>query len=150
MLFFLILNVILIVFRLVRRHLVPGNDAFQLRQRNSKMKIVRVTITSVSAMMLSWAPYCLVSLVSVVNGKPEMENWEAEIPKLLAKASVIYNPFIYTFMNNRFRATLRRILRCRRFRVGVQLQDNREPIRNVRIPRNGGPRQNIPPDFDFA
>ena len=31
---------------------------------------------------------------------------EAEIPELMAKASVIYNPIVYTIMNERFRRTL--------------------------------------------
>ncbi|XP_068677374.1 pinopsin-like [Montipora foliosa] len=103
----------------VRRQCVRGNDAVQLRQRNSKMKIIRMTVMSVAAMMLSWAPYCLVSLFSIVSGKPVIENWEAEIPELFAKASVVYNPIIYTIMNRSFRATLHRILRCRRCNVVV-------------------------------
>ena len=83
------------------------------------MKIIRMTVMSVAAMMLSWAPYCFVSLFSIVSGKPVIENWEAEIPELFAKASVVYNPIIYTIMNRSFRATLHRILRCRRCNVVI-------------------------------
>lgn len=74
------------------------------------LRIVHVTLMSVISMMLSWAPYCFISLTSVVRGKPVIENWEAEIPELLAKASVVYNPLIYTFMNKSFRVTLFRIV----------------------------------------
>ena len=83
------------------------------------MKIIRMTFMSVTAMTLSWAPYCFVSLFSIVSGKPVIENWEAEIPELFAKASVVYNPIIYTIMNRSFRATLHRILRCRRCNVVI-------------------------------
>ena len=69
--------------------------------------------------MLSWAPYCFVSLVSIVSGKPVIENWEAEIPELFAKASVVYNPIIYAIMNRSFRASLHRILRRRRCNVVI-------------------------------
>lgn len=103
-------SILLIIFRVVRRHFVPGNLAVQLRQRKSILKIVRVTVMSVVSMMLSWAPYCCISLASVVLGKPVIENWEAEIPELLAKASVVYNPLIYTIMNKSFRITLFRIV----------------------------------------
>lgn len=102
--------ILLFIFRVVRRHFVPGNMAVQLRQRKSILRIVHVTLMSVISMMLSWAPYCCISLASVVRGKPVIEDWEAEIPELLAKASVVYNPLIYTFMNKSFRMTLFRIV----------------------------------------
>ena len=35
-----------------------------------------------------------------------LTSGEAEIPELMAKASVIYNPIVYTIMNERFRRTL--------------------------------------------
>lgn len=73
-----------------------------------------MTATNVTAFMLSWAPYCFVSLAAVLTKDYVIADWEAEIPELLAKASVIYNPVIYTIMNSRFRATLFHILRIRR------------------------------------
>ena len=75
---------------------------------------MRITATSVAAFMLSWAPYSFVSLVATFTGKQVIELWEAEIPELLAKVSVVYNPVIYVIMNNQFRASLFRILRLRR------------------------------------
>ena len=101
-------------FSLVHGNVVPGNVEIQLRQRNSEMKLVRITAMSVIASILSWAPYCFVSLVAVFTRKQVIALWEVEIPELLAKASVVYNPVIYTIMNSRFRATLFRILHVRR------------------------------------
>ena len=101
-------------FSLVHGNFVPGNVEVQLRQRSSEMKLVRITAMSVIAFILSWAPYCFVSLVAVFTRKHVIALWEAEIPELLAKASVVYNPVIYTIMNSRFRATLLRILHVRR------------------------------------
>lgn len=73
-----------------------------------------MTAMSVIAFVLSWSPYCFVSLAAVWTGNHVIESGEAEIPELLAKASVIYNPIVYTVMNSRFRATLLRILHLRR------------------------------------
>ena len=101
---------------IVHRAVVPGNVAVQIRQRHSELKIARMTAMSVIAFALSWSPYCFVSLAAVVTGNHVIESGEAEAPELLAKASVVYNPIVYTIMNNRFRATLLRILRVRRRR----------------------------------
>lgn len=73
-----------------------------------------MTALALTTFVLSWAPYCFVSLTAVFNKDHVIASWEAEIPELLAKASVIYNPVIYTLMNSRFRTTLFRILRLRR------------------------------------
>ena len=92
----------------------------QMRQRYSKLKIVRMTALSVIAFVLSWSPYCFVSLAAVFSRKLMITSGEAEVPELLAKASVIYNPIVYTIKNSRFRATLFRILHVRRRRIQVQ------------------------------
>ena len=78
------------------------------------MKLARLTAVAVAAFMLSWSPYCLVSLISIFKGDHLLSPGEAEVPELMAKASVIYNPFVYSIMNRRFRRTLSAmILRCR-------------------------------------
>lgn len=69
---------------------------------------------NVIAFLLSWAPYCCVSLAAVFTKQFVLVDWEAEIPELLAKASVIYGPIIYSTMHSRFQATLFRILHFRR------------------------------------
>ena len=66
-----------------------------------------MTIMAITAFVLSWSPYCVVSLVATFKGGHVLTAGEAEIPELLAKASVVYNPFVYTAMNDRFRATLK-------------------------------------------
>ena len=108
------LSLFSLFYSLVHRAVVPGNVAVQIRQRHSELKIVRMTAMSVVAFALSWSPYCFVSLAAVFTGNHVIVSGEAEIPELLAKASVVYNPVVYTIMNSRFRATLLRILHVRR------------------------------------
>lgn len=54
---------------------------------------------SVTAFLLSWSPYCFVCLAAMFQHAYAIKDGEAEIPELMAKASVIYNPFIYVGMN---------------------------------------------------
>ena len=76
------------------------------------MKLVRMIAMAVAAFVLSWAPYCFVSVIATIRGNTVLSPGEAEVPDLLAKASVIYNPIVYTIMNDRFRVTLWNIV-CR-------------------------------------
>lgn len=103
------------IYSLVHRAVVPGNlPQIQLRRRQSELKVAKVTAMNVIAFLLSWAPYCCVSLTAVFTKQFVLVDWEAEIPELLAKASVIYGPIIYSTMHSRFQATLFRILHFRR------------------------------------
>ena len=79
-----------------------------------------MTAMSIAAFVLSWSPYAIVSIVATIRGTNVLTPDLAEIPDLLAKAWVIYNPIVYTAMNERFRKTLTRIvpIRCT-FRKGT-------------------------------
>lgn len=72
-----------------------------------------MTMTAIIVFMLSWSPYCFVSIAAVFKGSHVFTSGEAEIPELMAKASVIYNPIVYVAMNDRFRASLWRIVSCK-------------------------------------
>lgn len=76
-------------------------------------KVVRMTVTAIIVFMLSWSPYCFVSIAAVFKGSHVFNSGEAEIPELMAKASVIYNPIVYVAMNDRFRGSLTRLISCR-------------------------------------
>lgn len=70
---------------------------------------------AIAAFVLSWSPYCFVSIIATIRGTNTLTPGEAEIPDLLAKASVIYNPIVYTAMNDKFRASLPRVIPCFRY-----------------------------------
>ena len=131
--------------RLLRRELFTGNTRdFQLRQKLYMTKIVRMTLTAIMVFMLSWSPYCFVSIAAVFRGSHVFTSGEAEIPELMAKASVIYNPIVYVAMNDRFRASLVRVISCK-------VHSSVAPARGNTLPRNfckgftlkGGSRRGI-------
>lgn len=92
--------------RLIRNVTLPGNAMIQASRRKSKMKLMRMTCVTIAAFLMSWSPYCLVSIAALIKGRHVLTSGEAEIPELLAKASVIYNPIVYAVMSGAYRASL--------------------------------------------
>ncbi|CAH3110519.1 unnamed protein product [Porites lobata] len=82
------------IFRLLRQDIVKDNDRIKLRRRRWQLNLLRLTATALAAFILSWSPYCFVSVISIFRGNNLLSPGEAEIPALMAKASVIYNPFV--------------------------------------------------------
>lgn len=91
-------------------------------------KVVRMTVTAIIVFMLSWSPYCFVSIAAVFKGSHVFNSGEAEIPELMAKASVIYNPIVYVAMNDRFRGSLARLISCK-------IHSSVAPVRRNMSPR---------------
>ena len=100
--------------------------------------MMRMIAMSIAAFVLSWSPYCLVSIIATIRGTNTLTPSEAEVPDLLAKASVIYNPIVYTVMNDRFRATLLLIIPCNSFFSGEVNQ------RQIPFPSHPGSLSTMP------
>ena len=132
-------NASVFTFSVIRRNVVPENIDVQTRRRASLLKIVRMTAMSVLAFVLSWSPYCFVSLAAIFAGRHVMSAGEAEVPEMLAKASVIYNPIVYTAMNSSFRCTLWRLLRLHRPSIRIEVAF---ALKNAECVRDGTLRHN--------
>ena len=96
---------------------MTGNASVQASRKKSEIRLVRMIAMAVAAFVLSWSPYCFVSVIATIRDTTVLTPGEAEVPDLLAKASVIYNPIVYTIMNDRFRRTLLRLIQCSRCRL---------------------------------
>ena len=79
-----------------------------------------MTAMCIGAFLMSWLPYASVSLAAIINGSHILSSGEAEIPELMAKASVIYNPVVYTVMNGAYRASLWRMVSGNNLRIRGQ------------------------------
>jgi len=91
------------------------NVSIRNTRRKHQIKLVRMIAMAIAAFVLSWSPYCFVSIIATIRGTNMLTPGEAEIPDLLAKASVIYNPIVYTAMNDKFRASLPHVIPCYRY-----------------------------------
>ncbi|KAM7443612.1 hypothetical protein ABFA07_007689 [Porites harrisoni] len=114
------------IYRILRsRELFIGECChFQVRQKLYMTKLVRMTVIAIAVFMLSWAPYCLVSIVAVFKGSHVFTNGEAEIPALMAKASVIYNPIVYIVTNGSFRSSFWKVISCERRNFVLHINRN--------------------------
>lgn len=98
--------IFLITQRRIQKVRLPDNAMIQASRRKSKMKLVRMTSMCIAAFLMSWLPYCFVSVVGLINGRHVLSSGEAEIPELMAKASVVYNPVVYVVMRGAYRTSL--------------------------------------------
>ena len=78
------------------------NDQQKKQRILVKRKTFRVIVAAVAAFFLSWTPYCFVSMASMFTGNPIMNPAVSLVPELMAKASVMYNPIVYLFLNSRY------------------------------------------------
>ena len=63
------------------------------------------------AFVISWSPYCVVSVGSTIRGVSLLSPDISLIPEVMAKASVVSNPIIYCGLKASFRATFYRLVR---------------------------------------
>ncbi|KAK2574169.1 Melanopsin [Acropora cervicornis] len=110
-----------------REMLISANGSFQLRQKLYIKKLVRMTVLAIAAFMLSWAPYCFVSILAIFKGSHIITSGEAEIPELMAKASVIYNPVVYLITNSSYRASFWKVISCQKQTMIVHVRENLMP-----------------------
>lgn len=89
-------------------HAQLGDNAKRKRLSQQK-KLIGMIAAAILAYVLSWSPYGAVSLIATIKGHHVIPPEVSIVPELMAKASVIYNPIIYTATNKAFRATLLRV-----------------------------------------
>ena len=95
-----------------------SNDVLLERQLKTRKKTVRIVMAMTVAFFISWSPYALSSLIGSIMGRESVSPAYSMIPELMAKASVVYNPILYAFLNSRFRITLLNLCNCSTNRVG--------------------------------
>ncbi|KAK2562291.1 Pinopsin [Acropora cervicornis] len=95
-----------------------SNDVLLERQLKTRKKTVRIVMAMTVAFFISWSPYALSSLIGSIMGRQSVSPAYSMIPELMAKASVVYNPILYAFLNSRFRITLLNLCNCSTNRVG--------------------------------
>ncbi|XP_064882115.1 opsin 8, group member b [Oncorhynchus nerka] len=78
--------------------------------------------------ILSWAPYGLVSLVSVVRGSEFIRPEVTMLPCLFAKSSTLYNPLIYYIFSKTFKQEVKQLCgrsnACHASRARNNITDN--------------------------
>ncbi|XP_069106957.1 melanopsin-like [Argopecten irradians] len=72
-----------------------------------EIKVIKTMFILVCAFILSWLPYSAISLYAVFDDIHAINPVISMLPALFAKASVIWNPIIYMFINSSYKAVLK-------------------------------------------
>ncbi|GAU87859.1 hypothetical protein RvY_00653 [Ramazzottius varieornatus] len=91
----------------VKRHARSGQGVAKSQRNVTKMISVMI-----AAFFIAWMPYTIVSATAVFGFGDLITAPIATMPAVFAKASFLYNPIIYIFMNPQARSALCAILTC--------------------------------------
>ncbi|XP_049619597.1 melanopsin-A-like [Syngnathus scovelli] len=78
----------------------------------SEWKLAKIAFVVIVVYVLSWSPYACVTLISWAGHANILSPYSKAVPAIIAKASTIYNPFIYAIIHNRYRMTLAEKFPC--------------------------------------
>ncbi|OWF49303.1 visual pigment-like receptor peropsin [Mizuhopecten yessoensis] len=72
-----------------------------------EIKVIKTMFILVCAFVFSWLPYSAISLYAVFDDVTKVNPVLGMLPALFAKASVIWNPIIYMFINQSYKKVLK-------------------------------------------
>ncbi|XP_077457573.1 melanopsin-A-like isoform X1 [Stigmatopora argus] len=78
----------------------------------SEWKLAKIAFVVIVVYVLSWSPYACVTLISWAGHANILSPYSKAVPAIIAKASTIYNPFIYAIVHNKYRMTLAEKFSC--------------------------------------
>nr|XP_046242292.1 opsin 4xb [Scatophagus argus] len=94
---------------------VRKSTLIQQKSIRSEWKLAKIAFVVIVVYVLSWSPYACVTLISWAGHANILSPYSKAVPAIIAKASTIYNPFIYAIIHNKYRMTLAEKFPCLRF-----------------------------------
>uniref|UniRef100_A0A8C6U444 Opsin 4xb n=1 Tax=Neogobius melanostomus TaxID=47308 RepID=A0A8C6U444_9GOBI len=86
----------------------------QQKSIRSEWKLAKIAFVVIVVYVLSWSPYACVTMISWAGHANILSPYSKAVPAIIAKASTIYNPFIYAIIHDKYRATLSDKVPCLR------------------------------------
>ncbi|CAG2231787.1 RRH [Mytilus edulis] len=97
-----------------------------------------------SAFSLSWFPYAIVCLWSILQSSEDIiPVGLAVIPAVIAKVSVVWNPLIYIARTEQFRCAMVDTFPCLRVVSNIVWDNNNFAIEDIEIPANNENRMTV-------
>ncbi|XP_070689828.1 opsin 4xb [Pempheris klunzingeri] len=93
---------------------VRKSTLIQQKSIRSEWKLAKIAFIVIVVYVLSWSPYACVTLISWAGHADILSPYSKAVPAIIAKASTIYNPFIYAIIHNKYRMTLAEKFPCLR------------------------------------
>ncbi|XP_074526387.1 LOW QUALITY PROTEIN: melanopsin-A-like [Halichoeres trimaculatus] len=94
---------------------VRKSTLIQQKSIKSEWKLAKIAFVVIVVYVLSWSPYACVTMISWSGHANILSPYSKAVPAIIAKASTIYNPFIYAIIHNKYRMTLAEKVPCLSF-----------------------------------
>ncbi|KAM7017834.1 melanopsin-A-like [Tautogolabrus adspersus] len=85
---------------------VRKSTLIQQKSIKTEWKLAKIAFVVIVVYVLSWSPYACVTMISWSGHANILSPYSKAVPAIIAKASTIYNPFIYAIIHNKYRMTL--------------------------------------------
>uniref|UniRef100_A0A672ZHH4 Opsin 4xa n=1 Tax=Sphaeramia orbicularis TaxID=375764 RepID=A0A672ZHH4_9TELE len=102
---------------------VRKSTLIQQQSIKTEWKLAKIAFVVIIVFVLSWSPYACVTLIAWAGYGSILNPYSKAVPAVIAKASAIYNPFIYAIIHSKYRDTLAEKVRCLHFLVQAQRRD---------------------------
>ncbi|XP_066510137.1 melanopsin-A-like [Hoplias malabaricus] len=76
------------------------------RSVQTEWRLAKLAAVVITVFVMSWAPYALITLIASAGYAHLLNPYSKTFPAIIAKASAIYNPFIYAIVHKKYRVTL--------------------------------------------
>ncbi|XP_051972837.1 opsin 4xa [Xyrauchen texanus] len=94
---------------------VRKTTIMQQQSIKTEWKLAKIAFVVIIVFVLSWSPYACVTLIAWAGYSHILSPYSKAVPAVIAKASAIYNPFIYAIIRSKYRDTLAEKVPCLHF-----------------------------------
>ncbi|XP_037547945.1 opsin 4xa [Nematolebias whitei] len=107
----------------------------------TEWKLAKIAFVVIIVFVLSWSPYACVTLIAWAGYASILNPYSKAVPAVIAKASAIYNPFIYAIVHSKYRDTLAEKVPCLHFLVQnprrgcISMSHSKSSIRDMALSR---------------
>ncbi|XP_046901188.1 opsin 4xa [Hypomesus transpacificus] len=91
---------------------VRKSTLIQQQSIKTEWKLAKIASVVIIVYVLSWSPYACVTLIAWAGYASILSPYSKAVPAVIAKASAIYNPFIYAIIHTNYRDTLSERVPC--------------------------------------
>ncbi|XP_060917731.1 opsin 4xa [Labrus mixtus] len=102
---------------------VRKSALIQQQSIKTEWKLAKIAFVVIIVFVLSWSPYACVTLIAWAGYGSILNPYSKAVPAVIAKASAIYNPFIYAIIHSKYRDTLAERVPCLHFLAQASKRD---------------------------
>ena len=73
---------------------LPDENLRTTKEKTLTRKAVKMVVLGIVSFSISWTPYCVSAMISVIGGSEIFDRDQSFIPGIFAKASLMYNPLL--------------------------------------------------------